>query len=262
MQGLNQEVAHASYAYSFVSDEDLPSIKQNGAGVHNARGIAHAKNGEYNLSITDFNKAIELDSNYADAYCNRGIAYDIKGECDLAIKDYTVAIQLKPDCAEAYNNRGNAYCEKGEIDKAIADYTEAIVLKPKIAVSYYTRGETWLRAKEWEKAKMDLTAAILQDVDIADLFHSRHGSIAAFEQKIDVKLPKDVVYLLTPLKGPFEIDKETRVALAMKYYENEELSGGLAARLAGVSREAFMYLMGDYGLSPLGTAEELRKSGF
>ena len=44
----------------------------------------------------------------------------------------------------------------------------------------------------------------------------------------------------------------------MKYYENEELSSGLAARLAGVSREEFMYLMGDYGLSPFGTAEDLQ----
>ena len=68
--------------------------------------------------------------------------------------------------------------------------------------------------------------------------------------------------LLTPQKEPFEIDKETRVALAMKYYENRELSSGLASRLAGVSREEFMYLMADYGLSPFGTTEELKESGF
>ena len=116
--------------------------------------------------------------------------------------------------------------------------------------------------RKWEEAKIDLTAAILQSVDIAALFHNTHESIAGFEQETDVKLPEDIVDLLSPRQEPLEIDKETRVALAMKYYENRELSSGLAAKLAGVSREEFWYLMGDYGLSPFGTAEELRESGF
>ena len=148
------------------------------------------------------------------------------------------------------------------MEKAIADYSQAIVLKPKVAEFYYTRGEAWLRIGKWEEAQRDLTAAILQGVDIADKFHNTHDSIVAFEKETGVKLPEDIVHILTPRKDLLEIDKEARVALAMKYYENRELSSGLAARLAGVSRAEFIFLMGDYGLSPLGTAEELRESGF
>ena len=148
------------------------------------------------------------------------------------------------------------------MDKAIEDYSQAIVLKPKIAESYYTRGEAYLHIGEWKEAQRDLTAAILQGVDIAEAFHNTHDSIVAFEEETGVKLPEDIVDLLTPRQKPFEIDKEARVALAMKYYENRELSSGLAARLAGVSRTEFIFLMADYGLSPLGTAEELRESGF
>ena len=82
------------------------------------------------------------------------------------------------------------------------------------------------------------------------------GAFAAFEEKIGVGLPKEIVTLLTPRNQPFEIDKEARIALGMKYYGNDELSSGLAARLAGVSREEFWYLMGDYGLSLLTLDEE------
>ena len=178
---------------------------------------------------------------------------------EKAIEDHSKAIELKPELAIAYNQRGNAYCDKGEVGKAIVDYTHVIKLQPKVARSYYTRGEAWLRVRKWEEAQRDLTAAILQGVDIADKFHNTHGSITVFEKKIGVKLPEDIVDLLTPRQGLFEIDKETRVALAMKYYENEELSSGLAARLAGVSREELWYLMGDYGLSLFGTAEDLQE---
>lgn len=181
---------------------------------------------------------------------------------DQEITVFTKAIELDPEDAEAYSNRGNAYCEKGEVDKAIADYTKAIDLKPKVVESYYARGEAWLRIEEWEEAQRDLTAAILQGVDVAGVFRKTHESIIAFEKKMGVKLPEDLLHLLTPQTEPFEIDKEARIALAMKYYENGELSSGLAARLAGVSRTEFMFRMKDYGLSPLGTAEELRESGF
>ena len=152
----------------------------------------------------------------------------------------------------------SAYRDTGEVEKAIADYTKSIVLKPKVAESYYTRGEAWLRIGKWEEAQRDLIAAKLQGVDIAVAFHNTHDSIVAFEEETGVKLPEDIIELLTPRQEPLEIDKETRVALAMKYYENEELSSGLAACLAGVSREEFWYLMGDYGLSLFGTAEDLR----
>lgn len=116
-----------------------------------------------------------------------------------------------------------------------------------------------MRAKQWEEAKRDLTAAILQDVDIRETFLNTHESTAAFEKKIDAKLPEEIVRLLSSNPESFEIDEEARIALGMKYYENEELSSGLASRLAGVSREEFWYLIGDYGLSLFGTAEDLKE---
>ena len=232
------------------------------------RGTAYGIKGKTDLAIKDFNKSIKLKPDHVDAYYNRGGACLIKHDFNPAIKDFTTVIELNPDYAEAYSHRGNAYRYKGELNKAITDYSRAIVLKPKIAESYYTRGEAWLRIEKWEEAQQDLTAAILQDMNIAEVFHNTYGSIVAFEKEIGIKLPEGIVKLLTPQQEPLGIDKETRIALAMKYYENEELSSGLAARLAGVSREEFMYLMGDYGLSPFGTAEDLqmelenaRKSG-
>ena len=247
------------YDKAIVSFDKVLELNPRYIITYNNRGIAYSITGEYDKAIGDLTRAIELNPDYAFAYNNRGNAYDNTGEYDRAIKDYTKAIELEADYAEAYYNRGNAHDEKGERDKAIADYSQAIVLKPKVAEFYYTRGEAWLSIRKWEKAQRDLTAAILQGVDIAEVFHNTHDSIAAFEEEAGVKLPEGIVNLLTLRQEPLEIDKETRIALAMKYYENEELSSGLAARLAGVSREEFWYLMGDYGLSLFGTAEDLQE---
>lgn len=44
-------------------------------------------------------------------------------------------------------------------------------------------------------------------------------------------------------------DKEAKMALASKLYELGKLSLGQAAELTGYSKETFMELLGDYGVS-------------
>lgn len=59
---------------------------------------------------------------------------------------------------------------------------------------------------------------------------------------------------------PEEFESEARLLLAIKLYELRKLSTGLAAKLAGVPRITFMFLLNRYQLSPFGqTPEELSK---
>ena len=124
-----------------------------------------------------------------------------------SLEPITAAGTLTQILVEAYTCRGHAYRDRAELDSAIADYSEAIKRKPKVAESYWIRAEAWLLSKGWEEAKTDLTAALLQDVDVAAAFHNIYESIAAFERKIGVHLPKEIAELLTPRSEPFKIDR-------------------------------------------------------
>jgi predicted HTH domain antitoxin len=57
-------------------------------------------------------------------------------------------------------------------------------------------------------------------------------------------------------KEPEELEEEARLLLALKLYETGKLSTGLAAKLAGVPRETFLFLLGQHGLSPFGEEPE------
>lgn len=73
---------------------------------------------------------------------------------------------------------------------------------------------------------------------------------------LTIEYPPDVLWALQ--KKPDEFEAEARLVLALKLYETGRLSTGLAARLAGVPRITFLFLLGQYGLSPFGeTADEL-----
>ena len=62
------------------------------------------------------------------AYHRRGVAYARQKDYDRAIADYTKAIELEPRNPSAYNDRGIAYTSKGDYERAIVDVTRAVEL--------------------------------------------------------------------------------------------------------------------------------------
>ncbi len=80
---------------------------------------------DYAGAIDDYNKAIELNPNYAIAYYNRGGAkYDLKDYAG-AIEDYNKAIELDQKCKHFYYFRAKSKKEIGDIkghDKDMKKY--------------------------------------------------------------------------------------------------------------------------------------------
>ena len=82
-----------------------PMVSAETAEEWNEKGNSFVTSGEYEKAIDCFDKAIELDPNYALAYRNRGNAYKDLGRYERAIEDYDKAIELDPDDDDAYDNR-------------------------------------------------------------------------------------------------------------------------------------------------------------
>ena len=73
---------------------------------------------------------------------------------------------------------------------------------------------------------------------------------------VTIEYPPEVLWALR--QEPDEFEAEARILLAVKLYEMGKLSTGLAARLAGVPRTIFIFLLSRYRLSPFGeSADEL-----
>ena len=96
----------------------------------------YADKGNYDRAIADYNKALQINPEYAETYFNRGVAHSLKGDYDRAIEDYTKALQINPQFAVAYLNRGSVYTDKGDYDRAIRDCTKALQINPQYAVAY------------------------------------------------------------------------------------------------------------------------------
>ena len=148
-------------------DPDLASV------AHLERGRSLRKRGRYREAIAEFDKAIQLDPNWAMPYCSRGMAHHQLSEHDQAIADLTKAVELAPQYAIAYGNRGFVHREIGELEKAIADYTEAIRLDPEFATAYADRGLMHFNTGKYAQAVADCTEAIRLRPGLARAYASR-----------------------------------------------------------------------------------------
>jgi tetratricopeptide (TPR) repeat protein len=89
---------------------------------------------------------------YAEDWVQEGNKALEARQYDLAISAYNKAIELDPQNIQAHNGRGNAYLEKGQLDDAIADFDKTITLNPKDTKPYFDRGKAYERKKLYKEA--------------------------------------------------------------------------------------------------------------
>ncbi|HWN99985.1 MAG TPA: FlgO family outer membrane protein, partial [Blastocatellia bacterium] len=147
-QGLNLEIDTSEL--SEIERDETQSVE---AYESFSRGMINLRNGSrdsLDRSIYFFEKAIELDPNYAAAYAALSAAYDLKGSflgipelSTKAIEFAKKAIELSPHLTHAHQFLGGAYSSMGRYDEAIESMQEAIRLEPNNAGAHASLGRAY-----------------------------------------------------------------------------------------------------------------------
>jgi tetratricopeptide (TPR) repeat protein len=110
-------------------------------------------------SLADFNKAIHLDPDFAGAYIGRGITQFKNGDFDLALLDFNKALEFTPSSTESsylsFKYRGNVHYAKDEFNDAVSDYSKAIKLAPRNPHTYLLRAVAWAAEGNFPKSSAD-----------------------------------------------------------------------------------------------------------
>jgi len=116
--------------------------------------------GEYDLAISDYTKAIEMNGNDYTTFLNRGMAYYNKKSYDQALIDFDVAATMSPKESPVFFARANLYDKVGNAEKAIADFQKVIDLDPANELAK----SNLKRLKDDQAAKAAAAAAAKQPV--------------------------------------------------------------------------------------------------
>jgi tetratricopeptide (TPR) repeat protein len=148
----------------------------------------------------------ESEAASATEYYERGRLYLIRKNYDAALSRFQKAIELDPEFAEAHYVLGRLYVKIGRPDEALGEFEKAIALEPSdvrlLAASYFSRGELLHKDKRDREALVDLDRAIELLPD-AELFYLVRSDV--FENAGDYELAlKDIekAIELNPEYGP------------------------------------------------------------
>ena len=127
--------------------------------IHTNRGFIYSKLNDPAQSISEYDRALEINPYDASAYLNRGVSYSKLGNFTQAISDSTRSLEIAPEDAEAYRNRGTAYAEKGDLSQAIIEYSRSLEIDPQAAETYMARAAIYFLQENYNKTWKDVHKA-------------------------------------------------------------------------------------------------------
>jgi tetratricopeptide (TPR) repeat protein len=100
------------------------------ANAFNNRGNIKSKQGDYVGAIEDYGRAIGLNGLFFEAHCNRGIAKENLGDFSGALEDFDRAIELNSEYGDAYFRRGGVRERLGDYPGALSDFDRVLEIDP------------------------------------------------------------------------------------------------------------------------------------
>lgn len=124
------------------------------------RGAAYLEQGDYNLALKDFDRAIQLDPKNSLAYVYRARAHEKLEQYDAALADFNRAIELDSQSEDVHVYRGVFYLNQGNYILAIQDLDTAIQISPKQGFHYCKRGTAYKLMGDKILARKDYQMAV------------------------------------------------------------------------------------------------------
>jgi tetratricopeptide (TPR) repeat protein/V8-like Glu-specific endopeptidase len=181
--------------------------------------------GNYNGALADYDRAIQLNSKYAEAYNNRGnLRYTQLKNFQGALADYNKAITLRPDSILAYVNRGNLRADKfNDIKGAIADYDKSLALDDDDYLVYNNRGYL-------KDAKLNDLSGAMADYNRSISLNPR--SVLAYNNRGNLQYHKlsNTTAALADYNQAIEVNAQNPMA----YYNRADLHYGEGNKTAAI----------------------------
>lgn len=117
-------------------------------------------NTNYQQAISNYNRAININPNFAEAYNNRGNANVMMKNYQQAAQDYQTAIKFSRVDARIHSNLGAVYYIMKDYNSAVQEYTNAINLNPNLATAYVNRAYAYYYLQQLKNSLDDVKFAL------------------------------------------------------------------------------------------------------
>lgn len=137
------------------------------------RGSDLYQRGKYESAVKAFDRAIELNSYFAEAWNSKGVALGNLGRYEEALTAIDVAMVLKPNFAFALSNKGVALHNLGRYKEALTAYDKAIGINPNFEEVWNNKGIALHKLDRYDEALTAYDTAIEKKQDFGDAWYNK-----------------------------------------------------------------------------------------
>ena len=132
----------------------------NKSGPYWALGKAYQAEGQDDLAITAYEKALMIKPNIEQVLNNLGSIYMDQRQDEKALQYFQRAIAVRPTFAKAYNNMALLYYFNSQYDDAINNYYQSLRYQPDYPDAYYYLGKSYAALGKKKAAKEHFERAL------------------------------------------------------------------------------------------------------
>jgi tetratricopeptide (TPR) repeat protein len=180
-----------------------------------AKAWVYHKLGYYDSALIDFERVCQLYPDYL-SYFNVAYTFDLMDKPKESVENYNKSIDLKSDYYITYNNRGYEFYRLKNFKKSEEDYNKSIELKSDYYLSLYNRGILYYDQKKYLKAINDYIEALKYAENKISITYSLALAYDKLNKKADA-IARYTEYLEFP-----DNDDSVRIAYAKKRIESME----------------------------------------
>lgn len=174
---------------------------------HMKLGKSAEKDGDYEVAIKEYSRAIALNPRHSFTRFRRSICYEQRNDYNAAYADIDTAIQIDPWYEYYYSVRGRYLYELDKYEAALKDLNRALEADSTIDLGFYYRYLVYKKLGDLPQSFRDITKAVRLDPqfsryiynrgDLFKEFGERDSAIASYKQAFH--LAKNDDYLLSYL---------------------------------------------------------------
>jgi len=173
-------------------------VNKNQAIAYFNQGQEHKKQGEIELAIAYFKKALVADSQYIPAQNNLGTLLQQQNQLDAAITCYQKVLKINPNLPQTLTNLASIYLIQGELNQAETGLIRALEIQPQFVPALYNLGLLYKQQAKLDQAIKLFQTAAKHQKDYGDAYFQL-GQIWEFQEKFNLaKLAYERVQKLNP----------------------------------------------------------------
>ncbi|MBT5305277.1 MAG: tetratricopeptide repeat protein [Candidatus Scalindua sp.] len=133
--------------------------------IHNILGMAYMRKGLIKDAVFEFNKIIDINSDFVPAFLNLANINIAAKKPDIAALLYKAALKVKPDTVEARFGLGNSYALMGKYSESVTEFDSIIKEYPNNVNVYISLAKSYMAMDDNIKAHEAITNALSIETD-------------------------------------------------------------------------------------------------